>query len=118
MTEENLESVMLIVTILASVFLTLIGVLIDMSTKIKQSAIDTASKEVLLEIIVEAKNVLSFETLLSIIILLIAFVFMFIDGMLIVFSILIYGMVIWVFLNVFILLKRISFLIDEIIENM
>lgn len=112
-----IESIMLIITILTSVFLALIGVIIGLIKDNQESKHREDKKEKVKEILIETKSILLCEIFVSVIELLVAFIFIFtskkipinISGCLI------YSMVIWIFLNLFILLKRVAFLIDEIV---
>lgn len=115
--DSVIESIMLIITILTSVFLTLVGVIIGLVKDNQESERRADKKQRIMEILIETKSILLCEIFISVIEMLVVFTFAFVSGKLanIICSVLIYSMVIWIFLNLFILLKRVAFLIDEIV---
>lgn len=115
--DSVIESIILIITILTSVFLTLVGVIIGLVKDNQESKRREDKKQRIMEILLETKSILLCEIFISVIEMLVVFTFVFVSGKLanIICSVLIYSMVIWIFLNLFILLKRVAFLIDEIV---
>ena len=111
-----MNNVIVIITILVSVFLALIGVVIDIGGKIRGLETDATDMGRLMEIVKQTRDILMFEFLLSIILLLIAFCSYLKLINTAISSVLIYSLTIAIFLNLFIMLKEISFLLDRILE--
>ena len=111
-----MNNVIVIITILVSVFLALIGVVIDIGGKIRSLETDATDMGRLMEIVKQTRDILMFEFLLSIILLLIAFCSYLKLINTAISSVLIYSLTIAIFLNLFIMLKEISFLLDRILE--
>ena len=111
-----MNNVIVIITILVSVFLALIGVVIDIGGKIRGLETDATDMGRIMEIVKQTRDILMFEFLLSIILLLIAFCSYLKLINTAISSVLIYSLTIAIFLNLFIMLKEISFLLDRILE--
>lgn len=114
--DNIMNNVIVIITILVSVFLALIGVVIDIGGKIRSLETDATDMGRLMEIVKQTRDILMFEFLLSIILLLIAFCSYLKLINTAISSVLIYSLTIAIFLNLFIMLKEISFLLDRILE--
>lgn len=115
--DNRLELIILIITVMSSMFFGLVGVMIEIGSKIETIKKNSIERKKLRCILNQTKDILLFEILICGLMLLVSFLTIFTKDFWFAASIFIYSFTILFFINFFILLKEIELLIREILEG-
>lgn len=112
--DDAINIITIIVSILTSMFFTLLAMVLDMNSKVKDNGSLSASEtNVLKELLKEIYYSVMFEIMLSIVLLIMCFVYLFTDEINSVVSIVIYYLLFTLVINLFMLLKRIFKVVEQ-----
>ncbi|NLI90184.1 MAG: hypothetical protein GX366_07240 [Epulopiscium sp.] len=115
--DDAINIITIIVSILTSMFFTLLAMILDMNSKVKDnSGLSASEAHILKKLLKETYYSVMFEIMLSIILLIMCFVYLFTDQINGIVSIIIYYLLFTLVVNLFMLLKRIFKVAEKHLE--